>query len=69
MLTCNVTCLHVISIVLIGVNIIIIGVQDEVAAFAKRRTGPSSGKSGVPWKETWHREPTAMMPGNEGNFR
>lgn len=68
MLTCHVTCLWVINIVPIGINIIIIGAQDEVAVFAKRRTGPSSGKSGVPWKETWHTEPTAVMPGNEGTF-
>lgn len=65
---CNITCLHVINIVLNDINIIIVGAQDEVAVSAKRRTGRSSGKSGVPWKETWLREPTAVMPGNEGTF-
>lgn len=37
-------------IVLIGINIIVIGAQDEVAIFVERKTGPSSGKSGVPWR-------------------
>lgn len=38
-----------IAIVLIGFNIVVIRAQDDVAVSVKRRTGPSSGKSGVPW--------------------
>lgn len=38
-----------IAIVLIGFNIVVIRAQDDVAVSVKWRTGPSSGKSGVPW--------------------
>ena len=39
-----------LTIVLIGINVLVIGAQDEIAVFVKRRTRPGSGTSGVPWR-------------------